>query len=192
MNRRLALLITIASTALPLAAPATAGASAYSTVYNAWSKTGALRQCEFPAATLSAALHETPAYDLQYVADFPDAVQGALQAWDAGVCAKSGSSSTLAAGTARQGSGGGPLPTSVRASTSSGAPLPIVVLAVLAGLLVIAGGWYSLARRRGTQSQWLADWRHACAEAQYRLSGRWADLSDRPRRRRRRRGPARA
>jgi hypothetical protein len=188
MSRRVALLSSIITVALALVAPAAAGANAYTRVYKAYTKAGSLAPCEFKAATLSAALHQTPPYELQYLAQFPEAIQGALNAQDAGVCAAgAGSVNPLGGpGAPRRGSGGGPLPKSVSASSSAGVPLAFALLGALGALLAIGGVWYAVARRAGVQSSSLTDWRHACAEAGYRLSARWADLTDRPRSRGRR------
>ena len=183
MLRRVAPLSWIATVAIALVAPASAAANAYTTVYKAYTKTGTLRPCEFKAATLSAALHQTPPYELQYLAQFPEAIQGALNAQDAGVCATGAATANPLGGPGapRRGSGGGPLPKSVSASTSAGIPFAIALLGVLAALLAIGGGWYALARRGGVQSPWLTDWRHACSEAGFQLSSRWANLTDRRR-----------
>ena len=193
MRRRVVLLSWIAAAAMALVAPAAAGANAYTTVYKAYTKAGSLPSCEFKAATLSAALHETPPYELQYLAQFPEAIQGALNAQDAGVCAAGAASANPLGGPGapRRGSGGGPLPKSVSASTSAGIPFAIALLGVLVALLAIGGGGYALARRAGVRSPWLTDWSHACSEARFQISGRWANLTDRGRPRERRRRPAR-
>jgi hypothetical protein len=65
--------------------------------------------------------------------------------------------------------------------------LTFVLLAILAGLLAIGGVIFALTLRAGIESPWLADWRHACEEASFRLSGRWAEHTDRRRRRARKR-----
>jgi len=181
--RTLTTVLTVAALGLPaLAMPATAGANAYTTVYNAFTRSGSIKPCQYSAATLRAAESETPNYDQQYFADFSDAVQGALNAQVGGVCAGGAKTNVLGgSGTSLPGSGGGALPTSVRAGTGSGPPVAFVLLAVLAGLLVLGGAVFTIAWRSGVESPWMADWRHACEEASFRFSGRWAEIADRRR-----------
>lgn len=182
----------IAALALALALPGVAGANAYSTVYNWFEQHGSVKPCEFSVATLHAAQSETPNYDQQYFADFGAAVQSALSAQVGGVCAGGAKSTVLGGPSASlNGTGGGPLPTSVRASTGSGVPLTFVLLAVLVGLLAIGGAVFAVAWRRGAESNVMADWRHACAEASFQISGRWEELTDRRQRRRRKQRRAR-
>jgi len=186
MVRRSVLLTAaaVAALALALALPGAAGANAYTTVYSAFTAHGTIKPCEFSAATLHAAESETPNYDQQYFADFGAAIQSALSARVGGVCA-GGANSSLLGGTSPSlnGTGGGPLPTSVRASTSSGVPLTFVLLAVLISLLAAGGAILAVAWRRGAESGVMADWRHACEEASFRISGQWEELTDRRQRR---------
>jgi hypothetical protein len=58
--------------------------------------------------------------------------------------------------------------------TSTGA----IVLAVLAGVLLIACAAWALARAAGWQPRWTLDARHSVAEAGHRLSSTWAELAD--------------
>ena len=185
MVRRLATATCLAAIALPLVLPAVAGANAYTEVYAEFQKVGSVPACKFTAATLKAAQGETPSYDQQYFADFSDAVTNALNAQVGGVCA-GGKQSSVLGGTAPalNGTGGGPLPKSTSASTSSNVPLAFVLLGVLVGLLAIGGAVFAVVWRRGIESPWMADWRHACQEASFRLEGRWAEHTDRRRRRR--------
>ncbi|MHB8691506.1 MAG: hypothetical protein ACYDHH_09700 [Solirubrobacteraceae bacterium] len=178
-----------------LVLPSSAAANAYTRVFRTYQRqNGVIRSCQFHASTLRAALSEEPIYEVEYFADFGNAVQAALNAEVAGSCSSGALSGLPPAGPNRPGAGAGHLPRSSTQPTSSGIPFAIGLLGALAALIALGGGVYALAWRSGTQSLWLTDWRHAAAEAGYRFSGRSASLTDRRRWRRsdRRRSRGRA
>ncbi len=175
-RRLLPVLVALALAAAPVAA----GADAFTRVENAYQRTGTIDACSFSTATLSAALRQEDTYATQYFQDFSTAVQGALNTRAGGICARgAGARPARPVGTLR--GGGSPPPGSVTAHSSSGIPAPLAVLGVLAALVALGvAGW---ALGRGWAPLWAADWRHAWAEAGYRISIRWSDLADRrPRR----------
>jgi cobalamin biosynthesis Mg chelatase CobN len=53
-----------------------------------------------------------------------------------------------------------------------------VMIAVLAGLLILACLAWALARRRAFEPHWLLSLRHAMAEAGFRASATWAEFTD--------------
>jgi hypothetical protein len=164
---------------LTLALPASAAADAFTTVENAYKRTGTINACQFSAATLSQALRQEDTYATQYFNDFATAVQGALNTRAGGAC-RAGGGTHLPSGAAAL-IGGAP-PGSVTATTGAGPPAPLLLLAGFAALLALLGGVYGIARAGAWDIPGAADWRQAWAEASYRLSLRWSDLADRRRR----------
>jgi hypothetical protein len=53
-----------------------------------------------------------------------------------------------------------------------------IVIAALAGLLVLACAAWALARRRAYEPRWWLSLRHALAEAGFRASATWAEFTD--------------
>jgi len=53
-----------------------------------------------------------------------------------------------------------------------------IVLAALGAALVLACAAWALARRRALEPHWWLSLRHAVAEAEYRASSTWAELTD--------------
>jgi hypothetical protein len=170
---RRGLLAAVALTAALVVAPATALAGPYQQVYETYSTTGGVSACQFSAATLEAALKDTPSYSLEYDADFTLAVQNAISARAGGACSR-GSSSKLRGLKLQLTNYGNPAPPSgVTTANGAGVPLPLVLLALLAlfGLLgtgVIAGG-----RALGFRPRWAAAADHALRETEYRLGDQW-------------------
>ena len=161
-----------------VAAPALAGADAFTQVDQAYKRTGKIDPCRFSAATLSAALRQETTYATQYFQDFSSAVQTALDARAGGQC----QTGATAPGSLAGAHTGGAPPASVTGATSSGIPAPMALLGICAALLALGAAVYAVARFRAWEPLWAADWRHACAEAGFRLSDHWADLTDRRRR----------
>ncbi len=102
------------------------------------------------------------------------------------MCAPSASASTdatrltqLGSSVAAEGVPGGPVP----ARSGAGVPAPIVLLAVFAGLFLLAGAVAGTVRLLGWDPDWAEAWRHSWAEAEYRIEGGWLALVDRLRRR---------
>jgi hypothetical protein len=157
---------------LALPVPA-ASASPYADILHVYQTQGSIPPCRFSSPELAAALKGIDTYGQQYFADFSDAVQTALAARAAGSCAR-GVHPALSSEAAPQ----APLPASPTSATDAGPPLPILLLAALTFLIVLVAGVGALARRQGWEPAWAAAWRHACAEAGYRVAGGLADLAD--------------
>lgn len=161
-----------------LFAPAAASASAYSRVLQSYQARGSVPPCQFTSAQLAAALRGIDTYGQQYFADFSYAVQSALAQRAAGACTGA-VHPVVAAASAPQ----VPLPASATSPTNGSVPLPMLLLAGLALLAALAGGAAVVARRQGWEPHWAAAWRHAWAEAGYRMAGSLEDAADRWRRR---------
>ena len=58
------------------------------------------------------------------------------------------------------------------------APFPVLALAILAGLMALAGLVVALARWRGWEPAWADGVRHAAGEAGWRASSTWAEFTD--------------
>jgi hypothetical protein len=65
-----------------------------------------------------------------------------------------------------------------RSRRDRGLSTPAIVIAVLAGLLVIACAGWAIARHRALEPRWWLSLRHALAEAGFRVSGTWSEFSD--------------
>jgi hypothetical protein len=165
-----------------LSGPAAAGRpSVYNRVLQVYQAQSTIPPCTFSSAELATALRGIDTYGQQYFADFSAAIQGALAARAAGACAPSRhqtaqSQVPVAAGPA--------LPSSPTAATEAGIPLVILLLGGLGLALAAAAALVALTRGLGWEPAWLPGWRHACAEAGYRISGGWSNLADRWRARR--------
>jgi hypothetical protein len=58
------------------------------------------------------------------------------------------------------------------------APFPVLLLAILAGLLALAGLLVGLVRWRAWEPEWAVRMRHATGEAGWRASSTWAEFTD--------------
>jgi hypothetical protein len=65
-----------------------------------------------------------------------------------------------------------------RDSGASAAPAPILALAIVGGLLGLAGLAWGIERWGAWEPAWLLTSRHAVAEAGYRVNATWADFTD--------------
>jgi hypothetical protein len=166
--RRLCLTLSLLAIAL-WAAPAAAAS-----VLSVYESSGSIPPCEFSTAELARTLHSLDTYDLVYFQDFPNAIDTALAARASGAC--SGARKGAIAGAAAR----APLPSvSVTSSTSSSVPLPILLLALIFALCALGAACTWLLRR--SDPAWAASARHSMSEAGYRVSGAWAELTDRRR-----------
>jgi hypothetical protein len=178
--RRLAVAVVLASALVPAAA---ARANVYTAVLHVYQLDGSIPPCRFSSAQLATALKGIDTYGQQYFADFSNAVQNALAARASGACSAAAQRAVLSAGRAR-GAPASPLPASLTAPTDAGPPAPIVLMALVAAIVGAALGIRALALAGGFEPEWTLRWRHAWAEAGYRVAGRWGELIDRVRGRR--------
>jgi hypothetical protein len=167
--RRLATAATLIAVAV---LPAAAQASAYTDVLRVYQASGSIPPCRFTSGQLAAALTGVDSYGQQYFADFTNAVDTALASRASGAC-NPGASALSTAGASTRAA----LPT-VTASTDANLPAPILLMAALGLLLAAALGLQALTRGFGWEPVRLVGWRHAWAEAVYRVSGRWAEVLD--------------
>jgi cobalamin biosynthesis Mg chelatase CobN len=63
-------------------------------------------------------------------------------------------------------------------SGSSDVPAPLIGLAIVAGLLALAGLAFGLARWRGWEPPWALRTRHALGEAGWRAGNTWSEFAD--------------
>ena len=162
--------------ALPVQA---ASADAYHAVFNVYTLTGQVPACRFPSSELESAYREADPEDVQYFPDFRGAIQTTLAAQATGECSsrRSRDAAALAAGPAGRIRPGSP-PGSPTAATDSGFPAPLLFLLILgAGGALLASG-LGFARTRGWDPAWAASVRHSWGEAEYRVSGAWAEFRD--------------
>jgi hypothetical protein len=177
IRARLAAILAGVLSAAALLSPSTAAASLYSQMLHVYQATGTIPACQFTSAQLEGVLKSTDTYASQYFADFTNAISGALAQRAAGACAPrpAAASGQQVPGAARNAA----LPLGpVTAATSSGLPTPIVLLAVLGGLLMLAGAVAAVVRLSGWEPAWAGAWRHAWSEAEYRLGGTWLEFVD--------------
>ena len=179
IRRAIAAALVTSAAANAGAAISLAATSPYTAVLRAYQTHGSIPPCQFSSPELAAALRGVDAYGQQYFADFGNAVQAALAARAAGAC---GPGPHPVGGSAAPQA---PLPASATSPTDAGVPLVLILLAALSLFIGLALGAAALARRLGWDPPGAASWRHAWAEAAYRLDGRRADLADRRRARRR-------
>jgi hypothetical protein len=136
------LCLAVATASVSLAAPAAAtAASTYQQVLRAYEAARSIPPCRFSAAQLQSALSGIDTYGAQYFADFTQAIDTALTARAGGEC--SGAVAPLRAG--RVSDLVARLP-SVTAATDASVPAPLIVLAVLAAGLTLAGAFAAGAR----------------------------------------------
>lgn len=172
--RRLATGLLLVTTALAPTALLAAAAQAdiYSQVLRVYQAQGSIPACQFTSAQLAGALKGVDTYGAQYFADFTDAIQTALAARASGACIQRSAGSRAAAALP-------PLhPGSLTSSTSAGLPAPILAMAALGVLILTTFGLRALARAFGWDPAWAARWRHALAEASYRVGGGLGSLAD--------------
>ena len=167
--RRLATATTLIALAV---LPAAAQASAYTDVLRVYQASGSIPPCRFTSVQLDAALKGVDSYGQQYFADFTNAVDSALAARASGACTPGASAVNTAGASTRAA-----LPTAT-ASTDANLPAPILLMAALGLLLAAALGLRTLARAFGWEPARLIGWRHAWAEASYRVAGGWAEVLD--------------
>jgi hypothetical protein len=62
--------------------------------------------------------------------------------------------------------------------SATDAPFPVLALAILAGLMALAGLVAALVRWRAWEPAWADNFRHAAGEAGWRASSTWAEFTD--------------
>jgi hypothetical protein len=182
--------LTAAIAALCGTSPGTASAASttYIKILNEYSQTGVIQPCQFTSAQLNEALKSVDLYGQAYVADFPNAIQAALNNRASGGCnrtrlSRSGLSNVEAVLAGAGSAGGGPSaglqPGPLTAATDAPLPAPILIMAVLAGAFALLAAATALSRARGWDPAWAATVRHSLAEAGYRLGGAFEGIRDR-------------
>jgi hypothetical protein len=151
--------------------PGTAEAGTYDQVLHLYQARGSIPPCRFTSAQLSGALKGIDTYGQQYFADFSDAVQAALAQRASGACLPGARRATTAALPPLR-------PGSLTAPTDAGVPAPILALAALGLAIALGFALSAAARGLGSEPPWLARWRHACAEASYRIGGGFDAFAD--------------
>jgi cobalamin biosynthesis Mg chelatase CobN len=86
--------------------------------------------------------------------------------------------STPAAGASAGAPAGSAAPTRPRVHRSTTLSTPAIVLAALAGLIVLGGLAWGLARTLAYEPRWVQSSRHALAEGGFRASATWAEFAD--------------
>src|SRR5205085_6125127 len=139
-------------------------------VLSAYQAQGSIPPCRFTSAQLSNALKGIDTYGQQYFADFTDAVQTALAQRASGACLAGAKHATAVLPPLRPGL--------LTAPTDAGVPAPILAMAVLGLAIAIALAVTAAARAARWEPEWLARWRHTCAEASYRIGGGFSVFAD--------------
>jgi hypothetical protein len=165
----------VALLVLPAAA---AGTSNYSRVLRAYQNRGSIPPCQFSSAELQSALKSVDTYGAQYFADFTAAIQTALSARATGVCTGGGTAAIAPSSGVGSPAASPASRLPVTASSGANLPAPIVLLGALAALFASIAAAVGVARARGWDPPWMARWRHAWAEAGYRVGDTWAEFSD--------------
>jgi hypothetical protein len=171
-----------------LAPVAQASGNAFLAVQQAYasSPTQTIPPCEFSAAELQAASNSVPNDDQQYDENLIAAIDLARQE-RVGACGHTkhrAANAAVPVGTPTPPSSpalgrGTPLDVgAATAATDSDLPAPIVILAIVGGLLLLAGGTLWVARLAGWDPDWLRRSRHSWSEAGYRVSGIWSEFGD--------------
>jgi len=176
----------LASLLLPVAS---ASANAFQAVQLAYasSPSQTIPPCKFSPAELQQAQNSVPNDGQQYDQGLIAAIELARQQRAQGDCRSSKHHAAAAAApignptppAASPLGRGAPLDVgSATAATDSGLPAPIVILLILGGLLLAAGGVLGFARLWGWDPDWLRRTGHSWSEAWYRVSGIWSEFGD--------------
>jgi hypothetical protein len=173
VSRRRGLILALLAALL---APAAAHASAYSDVLKTYQLKGSIPPCQYSSKVLNSALKGVDTYGAQYFADFTNAIQTALDNRASGSCAPR--SSLGGFGPTTRGPVGTASLRSLTAPTTAAFPAVILLLALLAGVAVLATAAGAIVVARGWDPAPAAVWRHAWQEAGYRFGGTWAEFRD--------------
>jgi hypothetical protein len=171
-------LVAVAVLAMAVVCVPVARASTYSQLLQIYQTKGTIPPCRFSSAQLEGVLKSVDTYAAQYFQDFTNAISAALAQRAAGACTPRRSTTSVTQLSAPVGGGrlpGGPVP----AASGAGVPAPIVLLAVFAGLFLLAAVIGGAVRLLGLDPAWAAAWRHSWREAEYRVAGGWLAMVDR-------------
>ncbi|HWC87236.1 MAG TPA: hypothetical protein VG388_11905 [Solirubrobacteraceae bacterium] len=178
------LTVLLVSVLVPVAR---ATASAFTVVQEAYatSPSQTIAPCKFSPGVLAQAQSSVPNDAQQYDQNLIAAIEQARQAQANGACTgkKHGAANAnVPVGTPAP----PPVPPlgqstplrvgSATAATDAGLPAPLTILAILAGLALVAGAAFAVARLRGWEPGWVARWGHSWREAGYRVSGAWSEF----------------
>ena len=192
----------VASFALAPAAGAAVG-NAFLMTFTDYKADGIINGCQYTEGQLKDAQRQVPPDIEQYAPDFPSALQAALEQRARGGCGKQqvvpgGPTTAVPIVPPTQGPRAKvtkqppapPVPDSVidhvipqvavsaRSEGASTTPAPILALAIVGGLLGLAGLAWGIERWGAWEPAWLLTSRHAVGEAGFRVSSTWADFAD--------------
>jgi len=178
--------------AVALGAPAAALANAYDQVLHEFQQTGTVNGCNYSEAQLQEAEKELAKSTAQVPAQFPTAVQAAIQQRKSGVCGSAAGATqtqTQAAPAPAPMQTAAPQTTPAPAATTTpqpeaakqdtgGASSGVVMVAIAGALCLLLLALWGAARWWAFEPPWLLRWRHATAEAGWRASNAWAEFTD--------------
>jgi hypothetical protein len=181
--------------ALAFGAPAAAYASAYDQALQEFQRTGTVNGCNYADAQLRQAETQLGKTTAAVPAQFPTALQAAIQQRNSGLCGgEAGAPQTRTAPapaatqpTAPQTTPApAPAPTTTAAQTqpaaakagAGGASRGVVLLTIVGILVLLVLALWGAARWWAFEPPWLLRWRHATAEAGWRASNAWAEFTD--------------
>jgi hypothetical protein len=198
--------VRISILAAALLAAALAGAPAahanFLRTFQDYKADGQINGCSYTHAQLKDAQSQVPPDIEQYAPDFPGALAAALEQRARGCGKQAAPAPPPVAATP----GGPPISRSrtevtkappsppvpdnvtdhvipravvtARDQGASDAPAPILALAIVGGLLGLAGLAWGVERWGAWEPRWLLASRHAVGEASFRVSATWADFAD--------------
>jgi hypothetical protein len=204
---RISLTVSVLAAGAVFAAVPVAGAAsgnAFLMTFTDYKADGIINGCQYTESQLKDAQRQVPPDIEQYAPDFPGALQAALEQRARGCGGKQVAPAQAVApsvapivpptqGPRAEVTKQPPAPpvadsvedhvipkvaVTARDQGASTAPAPILALAIVGGLLGLAGLAWGIERWGAWEPAWLLTSRHAVAEAGFRVSATWADFTD--------------